>query len=107
MFLVENETRNQNGTKTMTSIKASDRNRINDVVSWIGKNSGTEYVGTVVAIREGKRPSGLFGTQVIVDTQEGTRSFYEEEVDFYNDGKYDAECHRDYRGRIQLSVCPV
>lgn len=91
----------------MTSIKASDRNRVNDVVSWIGKNSGTEYVGTVIAIREGKRPNGLFGTQVVVDTQEGKRSFYEEEVDFYNDGEYNAECNRDHCGRIKLSACLV
>lgn len=91
----------------MKTIEASNRNRLNDVVCWTGKNSGKEYVGTVIAIREGMRPVGLFGTQIVVDTQEGKRSFYEEEVDFYNDGEYDAECHRDYRGRIKLSVCPV
>ena len=91
----------------MTTIQASDRNRVNDVVCWTGKNSGKEYVGTVIAIREGVRTIGLFGTQVVVDTQEGKRSFYEEEVDFYNDGKYDAECHRDHRGRIQLSAYAV
>ena len=95
----------------MMTIQASDRNRVGDVVCWEGKNSGKIYVGTVKAIREGEPQSGprkgLWSVQVIVDTQDGPRSFFEEEVDFGNDGPYDPECHRDYRGRVKFSVCPV
>ena len=95
----------------MKRIEASDRNRVGDVVCWNGKNSGKFYIGTVRDIFEGEPKSGprkgLWGVQVIVNTVEGVRSFYEDEVDFGNDGAYDAECHRDYRGRIKFSVCPV
>lgn len=95
----------------MTTIEASNRNRVGDVVCWNGKNSGKFYVGVVKAIREGEPKSGerkgFWSTQVIVDTSEGVRSFYEEEVDFANDGAYDRECHSDRRGGVKFSVCPV
>jgi len=95
----------------MTTIEASNRNRVGDVVCWNGKNSGTVYVGVVKAIREGEPKSGerkgFWSTQVIVDTSEGVKSFYEEEVDFANDGAYDHECHSDRRGGVKFSVCPV
>jgi hypothetical protein len=78
----------------MKSIKASSRNAINDVVLWTSR-SGNGYIGTVLAIRQGVRPNGDYGTQVIVNIRDGVRrSFYEEEADVYNDGPYNREMGR-------------
>ena len=92
----------------MKSINASSRNAINDVVLWTSK-SGNGYIGTVLAIREGIRPNGDYGTQVIVNIRDGVRrSFYEGETDVYNDGPYNREMHYDrLTGNIMLSACSV
>ena len=90
----------------LKSIKASDRNTINDVVEWTSK-SGNHYIGTVLAIRQGIRPNGDYGTLVVVQIRDGVRrSFYEEEADVYNDGPYNREMHYDrLTGNVTLSAC--
>ena len=82
----------------MTTIQASDRNRVGDVVCWNGKNSGKFYIGTVRDILEGEPKKGdrkgFHSVLVRVTTSEGIRSFYEEEVDFANYGEYDREYNK-------------